>query len=187
MTSTVRSSLRIQQCIASSLTSFSYCTCKTREMAFKVHKRTVWTNNKAFKYRMKENPNCERCDPMETMKQLAPTRCLCMQTLLITYKESIRWQHNARPQHWCSGSSTKSKTVSPVREIGSVFPAKIYIVAIGLQKPFADMERWKYLHDLILTWDGDDNRYCFVGSKYLEYNSSIRIMNNNWTIIVQYC
>jgi hypothetical protein len=50
-------------------------TSKTRETAFQVLNRTVWTNNKAFKSRMRDNPNCERCGLTETMEH---TLCECL-------------------------------------------------------------------------------------------------------------
>jgi hypothetical protein len=36
-----------------------------------------------------------------------------------------------------------------------------------------------------LTRDGDDKSYFFTGSKYLKYISSMRIMNNNQTILLR--
>ncbi len=51
-------------------------TSKTRETAFQVLNRTVWTNNKAFKSRMRDNLNCERCGITETMEH---TLCECLQ------------------------------------------------------------------------------------------------------------
>jgi hypothetical protein len=45
-------------------------TSKTRETAFQILNRTIWTNNKAFKSRMRPNPNCDRCDKTETMEHL---------------------------------------------------------------------------------------------------------------------
>jgi hypothetical protein len=50
-------------------------TSKTRETAFQVLNRTVWTNNKAFKSRIRDNPNCERCGLTETMEH---TLCECL-------------------------------------------------------------------------------------------------------------
>jgi hypothetical protein len=49
-------------------------TSKTRETAFQILNRTVWTNNKAFKSRMRPNPYCERCKEVETMEHLL---CVC--------------------------------------------------------------------------------------------------------------
>jgi hypothetical protein len=43
---------------------------KTREVAFEVLNRTVWTNNKAFKSGMTPSPNCDRCGMVETMEHL---------------------------------------------------------------------------------------------------------------------
>ncbi len=45
-------------------------TSKTRETAFQILNRTIWTNNKAFKSRMRLDPNCERCNKVETMERL---------------------------------------------------------------------------------------------------------------------
>jgi hypothetical protein len=45
-------------------------TSKTREMAFQILNRTTWTNNKAFKSRMRLDPNCDRCGKTETMEHL---------------------------------------------------------------------------------------------------------------------
>jgi hypothetical protein len=50
-------------------------TSKTREIAFQILNRTVWTNNKAFKSRMRDNPNCERCGNPETMEHMI---CECL-------------------------------------------------------------------------------------------------------------
>jgi hypothetical protein len=50
-------------------------TSKTRETAFQILNRTVWTNNKAFKSRMRGNPNCERCGHPETMEHML---CECL-------------------------------------------------------------------------------------------------------------
>jgi hypothetical protein len=50
-------------------------TSKTRETAFQVLNRTVWTNNKAFKSRLRDNPNCERCGLLETMEHML---CECL-------------------------------------------------------------------------------------------------------------
>ncbi len=36
-------------------------TSKTRETAFQILNRTIWTNNKAFKSRLRPDPFCERC------------------------------------------------------------------------------------------------------------------------------
>jgi hypothetical protein len=50
-------------------------TSKTRETAFKVLNRIIWTNNKAFKSRMRNDPNCKRCGCTETIKHLL---CKCL-------------------------------------------------------------------------------------------------------------
>jgi hypothetical protein len=49
-------------------------TSKTRETAFQILNRTIWTNNKAFKSRMRPDPYCERCKEVETMEHLL---CVC--------------------------------------------------------------------------------------------------------------
>jgi hypothetical protein len=43
---------------------------KTKEVAFETLNRTIWTNNKAFKSRMTDSPNCDRCGQTETMEHL---------------------------------------------------------------------------------------------------------------------
>jgi hypothetical protein len=48
---------------------------KTRETAFQVLNRTIWTNNKAFKSKMRNDPNCERCGLTETMEHAL---CECL-------------------------------------------------------------------------------------------------------------
>ncbi len=45
-------------------------TSKTRETAFQILNRTIWTNNKAFKSRMRPTPTCDRCERTETMEHL---------------------------------------------------------------------------------------------------------------------
>ncbi len=45
-------------------------TSKTRETAFQILNRTIWTNNKAFKSRMRPDLFCERCKKVETMEHL---------------------------------------------------------------------------------------------------------------------
>jgi hypothetical protein len=45
-------------------------TSKTRETAFQILNRTIWTNNKAFKSKLRPNPQCERCKKVETMEHL---------------------------------------------------------------------------------------------------------------------
>ncbi len=56
-------------------------TSKTRETAFQVLNRTIWTNNKAFKSKMRDDPNCERCGLTETMEH-ALCECLHYAQLL---------------------------------------------------------------------------------------------------------
>ena len=43
---------------------------KTKENAFQVLNRTLWTKNKAYKSGMSENPNCPFCEQTETMEHL---------------------------------------------------------------------------------------------------------------------
>ncbi len=43
---------------------------KTKEVAFQILNRTIWTNNKAFKSNLRDSANCERCDQVETMEHL---------------------------------------------------------------------------------------------------------------------
>jgi hypothetical protein len=45
-------------------------TSKTREIAFQILNRTIWTNNKAHKSKMRQDPNCDRCGKRETMEHL---------------------------------------------------------------------------------------------------------------------
>jgi hypothetical protein len=45
-------------------------TYKTRETAWKVGNRTVWMNNKAFKFKMRPYHKCQRCGEIETMEHL---------------------------------------------------------------------------------------------------------------------
>jgi hypothetical protein len=45
-------------------------TSKTRETAFQILNRTIWTNNKAYKSRLRPDPYCERCKRVETMEHL---------------------------------------------------------------------------------------------------------------------
>jgi hypothetical protein len=56
-------------------------TSKTRETAFQVLNRTIWTNNKVFKSKMGEDPNCERYGLIETMEH-ALCECLHYAQLL---------------------------------------------------------------------------------------------------------
>jgi hypothetical protein len=55
---------------AYSLLRLPLITSKTRETAFQILNRTIWTNNKAFKSRRRPDPNCERCGRVETMEHL---------------------------------------------------------------------------------------------------------------------
>jgi len=48
----------------------SYLSTKTREAAFQILNRTIWTNNKAFKSGLAEAAQCERCTAVETMEHL---------------------------------------------------------------------------------------------------------------------
>jgi hypothetical protein len=48
----------------------SYLSTKTREVAFQILNRTIWTNNKAFKSGLAEAAQCERCPAVETMEHL---------------------------------------------------------------------------------------------------------------------
>jgi hypothetical protein len=43
---------------------------KTKETVFQILNRTVWTNNKAYKSRLRDSPNCQRCGEIETMEHL---------------------------------------------------------------------------------------------------------------------
>jgi hypothetical protein len=43
---------------------------KTKETAFQVLNRTIWTNNKAHKSGLRENPDCDYCGEEETMEHL---------------------------------------------------------------------------------------------------------------------
>jgi len=43
---------------------------KTREVAFDILNRTVWTNNKAYKSGTRDNPDCQLCGDIETMEHL---------------------------------------------------------------------------------------------------------------------
>ncbi len=64
-------------------------TSKTRETAFQVLNRTIWTNKKAFKSKMRNNPDCERCGIAETMEHAL---CECLhysQLLRIRLREVI--------------------------------------------------------------------------------------------------
>jgi hypothetical protein len=48
----------------------SNITSKTKETIFQILNRTIWTNNKAFKSRLRPDPNCDRCGNVETMEHL---------------------------------------------------------------------------------------------------------------------
>ena len=48
----------------------SYLPTKTRETAFQILNRTIWTKNKANKSGMAADPHCERCSEVETMEHL---------------------------------------------------------------------------------------------------------------------
>ena len=43
---------------------------KTKEVAFQVLNRTLWTNNKAFRSGLSDDPSCGYCDEVETMEHL---------------------------------------------------------------------------------------------------------------------
>jgi hypothetical protein len=43
---------------------------KTKEVAFQILNRTVWTNNKSFKSGLSDSPRCLRCEEVETMEHL---------------------------------------------------------------------------------------------------------------------
>ena len=43
---------------------------KTKENSFQTLNRTIWTNNKAFKSGMREDPDCPYCAEVETMEHL---------------------------------------------------------------------------------------------------------------------
>ncbi len=43
---------------------------KTKETAFQILNRTIWTNNKAYKSGRRDNPNCDNCDQTETIEHL---------------------------------------------------------------------------------------------------------------------
>jgi hypothetical protein len=50
--------------------SLPFLSSKTRETAFQILNRTIWTNNKGFKSGMCTSPLCFRCDEIETMEHL---------------------------------------------------------------------------------------------------------------------
>jgi hypothetical protein len=43
---------------------------KTKETAFQILNRTIWTNNKAHKSGRRDNPNCDNCNQTETIEHL---------------------------------------------------------------------------------------------------------------------
>ena len=52
------------------VTTMAHLPCKTKETAFQILNRTVWTNNKAFKSGRRDDPNCDWCEETETMEHL---------------------------------------------------------------------------------------------------------------------
>jgi hypothetical protein len=74
-------------------------TSKTRETAFQVLNRTIWTNNKAFKSKMRNDPDCKRCGGVETMEHVL---CECLhysQLIWIRLGEIItRYLNSISPQ-----------------------------------------------------------------------------------------
>ncbi len=50
--------------------SLPYLSSKTKETAFQILNRTVWTNNKSFKSGLCPSPQCFRCEDIETMEHL---------------------------------------------------------------------------------------------------------------------
>ncbi len=52
------------------ITDSQFIPSKTRELAFQVLNRTLWTSNKAFKSGLKDNPNCKFCGEVETQEHL---------------------------------------------------------------------------------------------------------------------
>jgi hypothetical protein len=43
---------------------------KTKQVAFQILNRTVWTNNKSFQSGLSISPQCHRCEEVETMEHL---------------------------------------------------------------------------------------------------------------------
>jgi hypothetical protein len=43
---------------------------KTKETAFQILNRNIWTNSKAFKSGLADSPTCHRCEEVETMEHL---------------------------------------------------------------------------------------------------------------------
>ena len=52
------------------LTENQHLTNKTKENSIQTLNRTIWTNNKAFKLGMRNNPDCDYCGEIETMEHL---------------------------------------------------------------------------------------------------------------------
>jgi hypothetical protein len=50
--------------------SLPYLSSKTKEVAFQILNRTVWTNNKSYKSGLGPSPQCHRCEEIETMEHL---------------------------------------------------------------------------------------------------------------------
>jgi hypothetical protein len=50
--------------------SLPYMSSKTKEVAFQILNRTIWTNNKSFKSGLSTSPQCYRCEEVETMEHL---------------------------------------------------------------------------------------------------------------------
>jgi hypothetical protein len=90
-------------------------TSKTKETAFQVHNRTVWTNNKAFKPKMRNNHDCERCGGIETMEHVL---CECLhysQLLWIRLGEIImRYLNLICPQHVPRGEYSQLNVICNV-------------------------------------------------------------------------
>jgi hypothetical protein len=79
---------------------------KIRETAFQVLNRTMWTNMKAFKSRMRDDPNWELCGHTETMEHLL-CECLhysqllwiCLGEIITEYLNSVSSQHIPRVEN----------------------------------------------------------------------------------------
>jgi len=63
---------------------------KTKESAFEVLNRTIWTDNKAHKSGLIDSPCCERCEETETMEHLLPG-CTVMPHLFWSHNVSHIW------------------------------------------------------------------------------------------------
>jgi hypothetical protein len=50
--------------------SLPYMSSKTKEIAFQILNRTIWTNNKSFKSGLGPSPQCYRCEEVKTMEHL---------------------------------------------------------------------------------------------------------------------